>query len=81
MPIIIRSVYVFNLFMKKSLVGPLVTGIVLVLVAALFVFVFITLNRMDKKIITVQQGIVDNSSKLTSVVNFLNSASNAQATK
>lgn len=67
--------------MKKSFVTPLFTGIVLILVAAAFIFVYITLNRMDKKIITVQQSIADNSGKLTSIVNFLNSASNAQTTK
>lgn len=69
------------IIMKKSFVGPLITGIIMVLVAALFVFVFIMLNRMDKKIIAVQQGVIDNSSKTTSIVNFLNSASNAQTNK
>lgn len=78
---LVRSIYVFNLSMKKTSIGPLVTGIVILLVVASFVFVFITLNRMDKKIIAVQQSIVDDSGKLTSVVNFLNTASNAQATK
>lgn len=67
--------------MKKSFVGPLITGIIMVLVAALFVFVFIMLNRMDKKIIAVQQGIVDNSAKISSIVNFINSATNAQTNK
>lgn len=67
--------------MKKSFVGPLFTGIIVILVAAAFIYVYITLNRMDKKIITVQQSIADNSGKLTSIVNFLNSASNAQTTK
>lgn len=69
------------IIMKKSFVGPLITGIIMVLVAALFVFVFIMLNRMDKKIIAVQQSIVDNSAKTSSIVNFLNSASNAQTNK
>ncbi len=69
------------IIMKKSIVGPLVTSIVLVLIAALFVFVLISLNRMDKKILAVQQEIVDNSSKVSSIVNFINSANNEQANK
>lgn len=71
----------YLIIMKKSFVGPLITGIVALLIAALFVFVFITLNRMDKKIIAVQQGIVDNSAKISSIVNFINSATNAQTNK
>jgi flagellar basal body-associated protein FliL len=67
--------------MKKSIVGPLITTIVLVLVAAMFVFFFVSLNRMDKKLIAVQQTIVDDSAKITAIVNFFNSATNAQANK
>lgn len=67
--------------MKKSIVGPLITTIVLVLVAAMFVFFFVSLNRMDKKLIAVQQTIVDDSAKITAIVNFFNSATNAQTNK
>ncbi|MFZ4631727.1 MAG: hypothetical protein ACOYL8_00800 [Patescibacteria group bacterium] len=64
--------------MKKSLVGPIIGGIAVLLVAAMFVYVFISLNRMDKGIIAVQQTTVDDAAKISSIVNFINSASNAQ---
>ncbi len=67
--------------MKKSFVGPLITSIVVLLVAAMFVYFYISLNRMDKKITAVQQSVVDDSAKLTAIVNFFNSATNAQTTK
>ena len=67
--------------MKKSLVGPLITIIVVLLLAASFVYFYVSLNRMDKKITAVQQSIVDDSSKLTAIVNFFNSATNAQTNK
>lgn len=67
--------------MKKSFVGPLITTIVVLLVAAMFVYFYISLNRMDKKITAVQQSVVDDSAKLTAIVNFFNSATNAQNNK
>jgi len=67
--------------MKKSFVGPLITTIIVLLVAAMFVYFYISLNRMDKKITAVQQSVVDDSAKLTAIVNFFNSATNAQTTK
>ncbi|MFA5131409.1 MAG: hypothetical protein WC467_03200 [Patescibacteria group bacterium] len=67
--------------MKKSFVGPLITSIIVLLVAALFVYFYISLNRMDAKITAVQTSIVDDSTKLTAIVNFFNSAANATPTK
>ena len=82
MPVInLRSAYVFNLSMKKSFIAPLVTTIVLVLIAAMFVFFYISLNRLDKKLIAVQQTIVDDSNKVTAIVNFFNANANAQTTQ
>ena len=66
--------------MKKSFVGPLITIIVLILVSAMFVYFYISLNRMDKKITAVQQTIVDDSGKISAIVNFFNSATNAKTT-
>lgn len=59
----------------------LITIIVLVLMAAMFVFFYISLNRMDKKIMTVQQTIVDDSAKISAIINFFNSSANGQATQ
>jgi len=67
--------------MKKTFVGPLITIIVLILLAAMFIYFYISLNRMDKKITAVQQGIMSDSAKLSAIVNFFNSTSNAQTTK
>ena len=67
--------------MKKSFFGPLITVIVLILVIALFVFFYVSMNKMEKRITVVQQSIGDNSAKLNAIVNFFNSATNAKATK
>ncbi|NLZ74547.1 hypothetical protein GX917_01400 [Candidatus Falkowbacteria bacterium] len=66
------------IIMKKTSIGPLITSIILVLVAALFIFVFVSLNRLDKKIIAVQQEIIDNSGNVASIVNFINATTNDQ---
>lgn len=73
----VRFIYVFNNYEKTS-IGPLITSIILVLVAALFIFVFVSLNRLDKKIIAVQQEIIDNSGNVASIVNFINATTNDQ---
>ena len=65
--------------MKKSLFGPIIAGLAVLLIAAMFVFFYVSLNRMDKKISTLQTTIVDNSTKATAIVNFLNSATNNNA--
>lgn len=67
--------------MKKPSIAPLVTIIALVVVIASFVYFFVSLNRMEKKIMAVQTSIVDNSAKLSAIVNFINSATNAQTNK
>jgi len=64
--------------MKKAFVGPLITIIVLVLLLAMFVYFYIQLNRQDKKIMTIQQTIAEDSSKINSIVNFFNTNLNAQ---
>jgi len=66
--------------MKKSLFGPIIAGLAVLLIAAMFVFFYVSLNRMEKKLTTLQTTIVDDSAKVTSIVNFLNSATNTNAT-
>lgn len=60
--------------MKKSSFGPIVGVVIGVLVIASFVYIFITLNRLEKNIMDIQQTVVDNSAKTSAVVNFFNSA-------
>jgi hypothetical protein len=67
--------------MKKSFVGPLITAIIMLLIVAMFVYVYISLNRLDKKIDAVRQVTVSDSAKITAIVNFFNSATNAQTNK
>jgi len=64
--------------MKKAFVGPLITIIVLVLLLAMFVYFYIQLNRQDKKIMTIQQTIAEDSGKINAIVNFFNTNPNAQ---
>ncbi len=67
--------------MKKSLLSPILTIVVLLLVIGLFVYFYISLNRMDKKIIATQTAISQNSGKINAVVNFFNSNARVNAQK
>lgn len=64
--------------MKKTLIAPLITAIVFLLIGASLVYFFISLNRMDKRVKIVQQSVIDSSTKVGAVVNFLNASTNAQ---
>ena len=67
--------------MKKTIIGPLLTIIALVVVAAMFTYFYIQLNRLDKKMIAQQAVISADTAKVTAIVNFFNSNINAQANK
>lgn len=67
--------------MKKSIVGPILTIIVLVLLAAMFTYFYIQLNRLDKKLIAQQTAISTDSAKITAIVNFFNANANTQTNK
>ena len=62
--------------MKKSLIGTVIGIVVGLLIIAMFVYVHISLNRMDKNIIALQQTVVEDSAKVSAIVNFFNSAQN-----
>ena len=64
--------------MKKTLIGPLLTIIAIVLLAAMFIYFYISLNRLDSKLMTIQTTTVTDSSKITAIVNFFNSQTNTQ---
>ncbi len=64
--------------MKKKFTGPLITIIVLVLLGAMFVYFYISLNRMDNKLRTIQTSTVTDSNKISSIVNFINSKTQTQ---
>jgi len=67
--------------MKKNLVGPAFTVIFLVLLLAMFGYFYFQLNRLDKKIVSLQTAVAGDSAKIGAVVNFFNSNLNAQANK
>lgn len=67
--------------MKKTLIGPILTVLVLVLVGAMFVYFYVSLGRLEKKFLAVQTVVVEDSNKITSIVNFFNANINAQTNK
>jgi hypothetical protein len=69
--------------MKKTLIGPILTVIGLVLVAAIFIYFYISLNRLEDRTTALQTEIGTDSNKVTAIVNFLNANTNtnAQTTK
>lgn len=66
--------------MKKSMIGSILTIIALVIVAAMFVYFYVQLGRLDKKIIAQQTVISADSGKITAIVNFFNANTNAPTT-
>jgi len=64
--------------MKKSLIGPIVGVIAGLLIIATFIYVHVSLNRMDKKILEAQKAIFEDSAKISAIVNFFNSTQNEQ---
>ena len=65
--------------MKKISVNTFLTIIVMILLAGMFVYFFLQLNRMDKKITAVNTTIVENANQISAIVNFFNSNTNAAA--
>lgn len=67
--------------MKKKLIGPLLAVIGLALLGAMLVYFYVSINRLEGKLTSVQTAVADNSSKITAIVNFFNSNINAQTNK
>lgn len=67
--------------MKKSLIGPILTCSALVFLLGIFIYFYISLNRIEKKAIDLRNATVTDSGKITAIVNFLNSNVNAQTNK
>lgn len=66
--------------MQKNMLGKLATIILLIAIAGLFVYFYITLNRVDNKLTEIQTNSIDNSAKINAIVNFFNTNLNAQNT-
>lgn len=67
--------------MKKSLIGPLLAVVGLALIGAMFVYFYLSINKIEKKLMAVQTATVEDSSKITAIVNFFNANLNAQTNK
>ncbi len=63
--------------MKKTLVSRIITIVLIVLVAALFVYFYVQISRLGRKIGELQQTTAENSAKVTAIVNFFNASLNA----
>lgn len=64
--------------MKKTLIGPILVVLAMLLLAGMFIYFYVSLNRLDKKLIAVQTAIADDSGKISAIVNFFNTNANAQ---
>jgi len=67
-----------KIFMKKTLIGPILTVLAMLLLAGMFIYFYVSLNRLDKKLIAVQTAIADDSGKISAIVNFFNANANGQ---
>lgn len=67
--------------MRRTSSGPLLIGIGMLIILAIFGYFAFQLYRQDKKIETLKTTVIEDSAKVSSVVNFINSSiSNAQQT-
>ncbi len=59
--------------------GALSAAVGLVIVGSLFVYFYISVNRLEKKVTVIQAATVEDSGKIAAIVNFFNTNLNAQA--
>jgi hypothetical protein len=64
--------------MKKNLTGKILALVAILLLAGILVYFYIQLNRMEKLALEVQTGAVNDSGRISAIVNFFNSNLNAQ---
>jgi len=64
--------------MTKAAANMLATIIVIVLLAAMFVYFLIQLNAQEKEIISLQQTVSKDAGQISSVINFLNTNATAK---
>ena len=68
--------------MKKNFIGPLVATLIIVIIAALYGYMYYQNNRQEKKITELQKTVTENSQTVSAVVTFINnSLSQAEAKK
>jgi hypothetical protein len=68
--------------MRRTSTGPILIGVALLILIALFSYFAYQLNKQDKKLTTIQATVISDGDKISSVVNFINSSiANAQQPK
>ena len=67
--------------MKKTLIGPILTIVGLVLILGMFVYFYLSINKIEKKLMAAQTATVEDANKITAIVNFFNANLNAQTNK
>jgi len=63
--------------MKNTIFNKVIAIILLVAIAGLLTYFYVSLNRMDKKLTDLQTTMSENASAVNEVVNFFNSNINA----
>lgn len=64
--------------MKNNALVNVAVVAILIIMAGMLTFFYISLNRMDKKMVNLQTTMSENSQKINNVVNFFNSNINGQ---
>jgi len=67
--------------MRKTPIGAILSVVAVVLIGAMFVYFYISLNKIEKKAMEIQTAAVTDSGKIGAIVNFFNTNSNAQVNK
>ena len=71
------SIIYFKKTMKNNTFEKVVSIVLLVAIAGLLTYFYISLNRMDKKLTDIQTNLTENSGTIQEVVNFFNTNINA----
>jgi len=66
--------------MRRTSTGPILIGVALVILIALFGYFAYQLDKQEKKMNTMQATVVDDGTKIEGIVNFINTSINAQQT-
>lgn len=66
--------------MRRTSTGPILIGVALVILIALFGYFAYQLDKQEKKMNTMQTTVVDDGTKIEGIVNFINTSINAQQT-
>lgn len=60
------------------MIGKVVAIILLLAIAGMLTYFYVSLNRMDKKMVDLQTSMVETSGAVNEIVNFFNTNINAQ---